>query len=145
MELRRAAFHEAGHAIATLTLGVRVSYVSIRPDPAASSLGRCAIAALNKVEVWRSVVIALAGPAAEQRHSGEPSVIGERLVGRARPPRGSVVVVGHAWLRRRAFPRARRIGSHDGERAVGMDRTRAEAVLRDPHGELVRDRILELR
>ena len=67
------AYHEAGHAVVTLALGRPVASVSIRPDH--QFLGLCTFgkAVFRPSEDWveREILIALAGLAAEARHSGE--------------------------------------------------------------------------
>lgn len=66
------AYHEAGHAVAALALDRPVVKVSIRPDR--ERLGICAFgkAVIRPSEDWleREVLIALAGMAAEARHTG---------------------------------------------------------------------------
>jgi ATP-dependent Zn protease len=66
------AYHEAGHAVAALALDRPVMKVSIRPDR--DRLGICAFgkAVFRPSEDWleREVLIALAGMAAEARHTG---------------------------------------------------------------------------
>jgi hypothetical protein len=66
------AYHEAGHAVAALALGRPVQRVSIRPDH--DYLGRCAFGkgVFRPSEDWleREILIALAGVAAEARHTG---------------------------------------------------------------------------
>lgn len=67
------AYHEAGHAVAALTLGRPVAWVSVRPDR--QFLGICAFGkgVFRPSEDWveREAVIALAGPAAEAGFTGE--------------------------------------------------------------------------
>jgi len=67
------AYHEAGHAVAALTLGRPVAWVSIRPDR--KFLGVCAFGkgVFRPSEDWveREAIIALAGPAAEAGLTGE--------------------------------------------------------------------------
>src|SRR5262245_5457563 len=67
------AYHEAGHAVAALTLGRPVARVSIRPDR--KFLGVCTfdkgIARPSEDWVEREAMIALAGPAAEAGFTGE--------------------------------------------------------------------------
>lgn len=67
------AFHEAGHAVAALALDRPVVAVSIEPDR--DRLGICAFGkpVFRPSEDWleREVLIALAGMAAEARHTGE--------------------------------------------------------------------------
>lgn len=66
------AYHEAGHAVAALALDRPVVKVSIRPDR--DRLGICFFgkAVFRPSEDWleREVLIALAGLAAEARHTG---------------------------------------------------------------------------
>jgi ATP-dependent Zn protease len=66
------AYHEAGHAVAALALDRPVVRVSIRPG--GDFLGTCAFgkAVFRPSEDWleREVLIALAGLAAEARHTG---------------------------------------------------------------------------
>jgi ATP-dependent Zn protease len=66
------AYHEAGHAVAALALGRPVQRVSILPDR--ERLGHCAFgkAVFRPSEDWieREMLIALAGLAAEARHTG---------------------------------------------------------------------------
>ena len=67
------AYHEAGHAVAALTLGRPVAWVSIRPDR--KFLGVCAFGkgVFRPSEDWveREAIIALAGPAAEAGLTGQ--------------------------------------------------------------------------
>src|SRR5262245_31573474 len=67
------AYHEAGHAVAALVLDRPVVKVSIQPDR--DKLGICAFgkAVFRPSEDWleKEVLIALAGLAAEARHTGE--------------------------------------------------------------------------
>src|SRR5271154_137066 len=67
------AYHEAGHAVMALALGRPVDHVSILPD--AQFLGHCEFrkAVFRPSEDWleREMLIALAGAAAEARHTGE--------------------------------------------------------------------------
>lgn len=67
------AYHEAGHAVMALALGRPVAAVSILPDR--RFLGICAFgkAVFRPTEDWleREILIALAGIAAEARHTGE--------------------------------------------------------------------------
>ncbi|HYT90990.1 MAG TPA: hypothetical protein VEL76_19925 [Gemmataceae bacterium] len=67
------AYHEAGHAVMSLALGRPVARVSI--EPKAHWLGTCAFgkAVFRPSEDWleREMLIALAGLAAEARHTGE--------------------------------------------------------------------------
>jgi hypothetical protein len=66
------AYHEAGHAVVALALGRPVHRVSIRADRA--YLGRCQFgkSGWRPSEDWleREILIALAGLAAEARHTG---------------------------------------------------------------------------
>lgn len=66
------AYHEAGHAIVALDLGRPVAFVSALPGR--HFLGTCAFgkAVFRPSEDWleREMLIALAGPAAEARHTG---------------------------------------------------------------------------
>jgi ATP-dependent Zn protease len=66
------AYHEAGHAVAALALDRPVVKVSVRPDR--DRLGICAFGkpVFRPSEDWleREVLIALAGMAAEARHTG---------------------------------------------------------------------------
>jgi ATP-dependent Zn protease len=66
------AYHEAGHAVMALALGRPVDRVSIRPG--AEMLGVCHFrkAVFRPTEDWleREILIALAGLAAEARHTG---------------------------------------------------------------------------
>jgi ATP-dependent Zn protease len=66
------AFHEAGHAVLALALGRPVACVSALPGR--HFLGTCAFgkAVFRPSEDWleREMLIALAGPAAEARHTG---------------------------------------------------------------------------
>jgi ATP-dependent Zn protease len=66
------AYHEAGHAIMALLLGRPVAFVSARP--ARQHLGICEFgkAVFRPAEDWleREMLIALAGLAAEFRHTG---------------------------------------------------------------------------
>src|SRR5262245_61449239 len=67
------AYHEAGHAVAALALDRPVMKVSIKPDR--DRLGICAFgkAVFRPSQDWleREVLIALAGMAAEAKHTGE--------------------------------------------------------------------------
>ena len=67
------AYHEAGHAVAALTLGRPVARVSIRPGR--KYLGVCMFgkSVFRPSEDWleREAIIALAGPAAEAGLTGE--------------------------------------------------------------------------
>jgi ATP-dependent Zn protease len=67
------AYHEAGHAVMALALGRPVACVSILPDR--RFLGVCEFgkAVFRPSEDWleREILIALAGIAAEARHTGE--------------------------------------------------------------------------
>jgi ATP-dependent Zn protease len=67
------AYHEAGHAVMALALGRPVTAVSILPDR--RFLGVCEFgkAVFRPSEDWlqREILIALAGIAAEARHTGE--------------------------------------------------------------------------
>jgi hypothetical protein len=67
------AYHEAGHAVMALALGRPVACVSVRPDH--QYLGTCEFgkAVFRPSEDWleREALIALAGAAAEARHSGD--------------------------------------------------------------------------
>lgn len=71
-EAEATAYHEAGHAVAALALDRPVVKVSIRPDR--DRLGICFFgkAVIRPSEDWleREVLIALAGMAAEARHTG---------------------------------------------------------------------------
>jgi ATP-dependent Zn protease len=66
------AYHEAGHAVIALALGRPVQHVSILPDR--ELLGQCAFgkAVFRPSQDWleREILIALAGLAAEARHTG---------------------------------------------------------------------------
>jgi len=66
------AYHEAGHAVVALELGRPVAYVSALPGRL--FLGTCAFGkpVFRPSEDWleREMLIALAGPAAEARHTG---------------------------------------------------------------------------
>jgi ATP-dependent Zn protease len=67
------AYHEAGHAVAALALDRPVMKVSIKPDR--DRVGICAFgkAVFRPSQDWleREVLIALAGMAAEAKHTGE--------------------------------------------------------------------------
>src|SRR4051812_47558937 len=67
------AYHEAGHAVAALALGRPVRYVSVLPGR--ELLGWCEFgkATFRPSEDWleREILIALAGVAAQARHTGE--------------------------------------------------------------------------
>jgi ATP-dependent Zn protease len=67
------AYHEAGHAVVALALGRPVAGVSIRPDREALGLCQFGKAVFRPSEDWveREILIALAGLAAEARHTGE--------------------------------------------------------------------------
>jgi len=66
------AYHEAGHAVVALILGRPVQYVSILPNR--ERLGVCEFGkgASRPTDDWleREILIALAGIAAEARHTG---------------------------------------------------------------------------
>jgi len=70
--LQATAFHEAGHAVIALALGRAVQRVSILPGR--GWLGRCEFrkGRVRPSEDWleREILISLAGPAAEARHTG---------------------------------------------------------------------------
>src|SRR5579872_3905449 len=70
---KAVAYHEAGHAVAALALGRPVRHVSVLPDR--EHLGVCAFGtgAFRPSEDWieREILIALAGLAAEARHTGD--------------------------------------------------------------------------
>src|SRR5881409_1284286 len=67
------AYHEAGHAVMALALGRPVDRVSVRPSK--EQLGICHFRkpVFRPSEDWveREILIALAGLAAEARHTGE--------------------------------------------------------------------------
>lgn len=76
-DIRRAAFHEAGHCVAMVALGQRVEYVTIVSK--GSSGGRTSVAPLvtdfpTREDLEKSVTIALCGRAAEEVLIGPPSV-----------------------------------------------------------------------
>lgn len=70
--LTATAYHEAGHAVIALALGRSVQRVSITPG--CGWLGRCEFqkGRVRPTEDWleREILIALAGAAAEARHTG---------------------------------------------------------------------------
>jgi hypothetical protein len=67
------AYHEAGHAVMALALGRPVASVSILPDRRFLGLCEFGKAVFRPSEDWleREILIALAGIAAEARHTGE--------------------------------------------------------------------------
>jgi ATP-dependent Zn protease len=67
------AYHEAGHAVMALALGRPVASVSILPDRRFLGLCEFGKAVFRPSEDWleREMLIALAGIAAEARHTGE--------------------------------------------------------------------------
>jgi ATP-dependent Zn protease len=67
------AYHEAGHAVMALALGRPVASVSILPDRRFLGLCEFGKAVFRPTEDWleREMLIALAGLAAEARHTGE--------------------------------------------------------------------------
>lgn len=67
------AYHEAGHAVMALALGRPVTSVSILPDRRFLGLCEFGKAVFRPSEDWleREMLIALAGIAAEARHTGE--------------------------------------------------------------------------
>lgn len=72
LSLTATAYHEAGHAVIALALGRSVQRVSIMPG--CGWLGRCEFqkGRVRPTEDWleREILIALAGAAAEARHTG---------------------------------------------------------------------------
>lgn len=80
--LEATAYHEAGHAVASLALGRGVRRVSIVPDLAAGTLGLATNHGLpsfrpdvrddapTQAKAEREILILLAGPAAEERFTG---------------------------------------------------------------------------
>lgn len=72
------AYHEAGHAVIALSLGRPVERVSIQPSQ--SRLGHCEIQKgsfrQSKDVLETEILILLAGPAAEARHTGRYDWIG---------------------------------------------------------------------
>lgn len=82
-ELKSTAFHEAGHAVACLELGRGFRYVTIVPDPDDNSLGHVKFTRWRlqfdenspltprlQQTLERDIVIAMAGPYAEERFAG---------------------------------------------------------------------------
>jgi ATP-dependent Zn protease len=67
------AYHEAGHAVAALALDRPVMKVSIQPDRERMGICFFGKAVFRPSQDWleREVLIALAGMAAEARHTGE--------------------------------------------------------------------------
>ena len=75
-ERRRVAYHEAGHCVAALQLGIPVLRVSIAPDPVRQTLGyvqlandaprRGARTADERLRVEARIIMELAGPLAEE-------------------------------------------------------------------------------
>lgn len=73
---RAICYHEAGHAVAAVRLGVRVHLVTVVPDGSPGNLGRTRTAALDaQAPLWtatgwdafeRDAMIELAGPLAEE-------------------------------------------------------------------------------
>ena len=67
------AYHEAGHAVIALILGRPVQLVTVLPDK--QRLGRCEFGKgkTKPTDDWleREILIALAGVAAEARHTGQ--------------------------------------------------------------------------
>lgn len=73
LSLEATAYHEAGHAVIALALGRSIQRVSIVPGR--EWLGRCEFqkGRVRPTEDWleREILIALAGLAAEARHTGQ--------------------------------------------------------------------------
>mgnify|MGYP003385116220 CR=1 FL=1 len=73
MNREATAYHEAGHAVIALALGRSIQRVSIVPGQ--GWLGRCEFqkGRVRPTEDWleREILIALAGLAAEARHTGQ--------------------------------------------------------------------------
>jgi hypothetical protein len=67
------AYHEAGHAVMALALGRPVAFVSVRPTREFQGTCEFGKAVFRPSEDWleREVLIALAGLAAEARHTGD--------------------------------------------------------------------------
>src|SRR4051794_39535522 len=67
------AYHEAGHAVAALALDRPVVKVSIEPDRERAGICAFGKSVFRPSEDWveREMLIALAGLAAEARHTGE--------------------------------------------------------------------------
>lgn len=73
-ELRRVAFHEAGHAVVALMLGLEVELVSIVPEPGVNRMteGHCRLALS---EAWkRLAVVCLASGEAERPVGGDGAI-----------------------------------------------------------------------
>lgn len=67
--LRPAAFHESGHAVANIALGIRFCSVKIRSDGGGEVVGTGEMQSLSHQEVENKIVATLAGPYAEARLS----------------------------------------------------------------------------
>jgi hypothetical protein len=88
----RAAYNEAGHAVARQALGLRVGRVTIKPDSKAGSAGSCSdghalrrehdpesdSSDKNRLRMERDVQVLLAGHEAERRFAGRANHEGAR-------------------------------------------------------------------
>lgn len=75
-DLLRAAVHEAGHVLATLEFGGSVSDVALVDGGAKAGVARTRLGCSplpTREELWRHVIVLLAGRAAEHTLLGEPS------------------------------------------------------------------------
>lgn len=83
LELRRAAYHEAGHVVAHFLLEMRMTRATIVPDTERGNLGHVAHTRPTGWEEWKEdrqlvycqkeIVTLLAGAIAEEQFTGMPS------------------------------------------------------------------------
>jgi hypothetical protein len=64
--LRAVAFHEAGHAVAAVTLGIRVFLATVVPSH--DCAGHVLHAPIGELTVEQALLITLSGPAAQRRY-----------------------------------------------------------------------------